>query len=35
MIFRDNDVKYVTLKECQMIVKYFDLDHDEGLRYSE
>lgn len=32
---RDNDVRHVTLKECQLLVKYFDLDNDGALKYSE
>lgn len=30
---RDNDVRYVTLRECELLVKYFDLDNDGALKY--
>ena len=32
---RDNDVRYATLKDCQLVVKYFDLDRDNGLTFTE
>jgi Ca2+-binding EF-hand superfamily protein len=32
---RDNDVNYVTLRDCQIVCKYFDLDNDGGLNYQE
>lgn len=33
--YRDNGVNHPTLKEVQLIVKYFDLDNDGALRYPE
>jgi Ca2+-binding EF-hand superfamily protein len=32
---RDNGVNHATLKEVQLIVKYFDLDNDGALKYPE
>ena len=33
---RDNDPSSLyTIRDCQLIISYFDLDHDEGLSYSE
>ena len=34
-LYRDNDVRYTTMKDCQLVVRYFDLDKDGGLNYQE
>jgi len=32
---KDNDSRFVTLRDCQYIINYFDLDKDETLSYNE
>jgi len=35
MACRDNDVNYVTMNDCSLVLKYFDLDQDGYLNYNE